>query len=383
MPMPSPITTIEGVPQGGRSLRERFARQASARGYDADAAQDAALARLEALRERVLESAPPSALRRWLRRLGARQTIPAGTRGVYLYGSVGRGKTALMDLFFESLPPPIRQRSHFHHFMRDVHERLRRLRYRRSPLEALARMLAARTRVLCLDELYVGDIADAMILGALFEALLREGVWLVITSNLAPKDLYLDGLQRSRFLPTIELLESKLELCPLEGGTDYRLRQLQRVPIYLDSRAPETASRLQALFNELAGEHGETHTELRILGRTLHAVACRADVAWFEFAVLCESSRSQNDYVDIAQEFRTILLSGVPVFSEPEQDDAARRFIALIDELYDQGTKLVVSAAAAPADLYRSGRLEASFRRTSSRLIEMQTPAYLARARRG
>ena len=381
--MPSPINTPETAPAAGASLRERFAREAAARGYDADAAQSVALARLDALRVRLLGSARAGILERWWQRLRRRRPMPAGTRGLYLYGSVGRGKTMLMDLFYDSLPPAGRQRSHFHHFMRDVHEQLRRLRHRRAPLEALARALAARLRVLCLDELYVGDIADAMILGTLFEALLREGVWLVITSNLAPEELYRDGLQRSRFLPTIALLERELELCSIEGSTDYRLRQLQRVPIYLDSGAPETAARLQGLFNELAGDHGETVTELRVLGRTLRAVRCRADVAWFEFGVLCEGSRSQNDYADIAQEFRTVIVSNVPVFRDPEQDDAARRFIALVDEFYDQATKLVVSAAAAPADLYRSGRLQASFRRTASRLVEMQTSAYLARTRRG
>jgi cell division protein ZapE len=235
---------------------------------------------------------------------------------------------------------------------------------------------------LCLDELYVSDIADAMILGALFEALLRQGVWLVITSNQAPADLYKDGLQRSRFLPTIALLERELEQCPLAGGLDYRLRQLQRAPIYLDSNAADTDARLQRLFAQLEGEHAESRQSLSILGRTLPVVRCRGDVAWFEFEVLCEGSRSQNDYADLAQEFRTIMLSHVPVFSAPEQDDAARRFIALVDEFYDQGTKLIVTAAAPPQELYRADRLAAAFQRTASRLVEMQTPAYLARARR-
>jgi cell division protein ZapE len=243
--------------------------------------------------------------------------------------------------------------------------------------------LAAQARVLCLDELYVSDIADAMILGALFEAMLRHDVLLVITSNRAPHELYRDGLQRSRFLPTIALLERELEQCSLDGGVDYRLRQLQRAPIYLDSRAPDSRARLLRLYTELAGEHGESRTELRILGRTLRAVRCRGDVVWFDFDTLCEGSRSQNDYADLAQEFRTVLVSEVPVFSAPEHDDAARRFIALVDEFYDQGTKLVLSAAAAPSELYRLGRLQLEFQRTASRLVEMQTRAYLARARRG
>jgi len=221
-----------------------------------------------------------------------------------------------------------------------------------------------------------------MILAGLFEALLRHGVLLVITSNQAPHELYRDGLQRSRFLPTIELLEHRLVQCSLDGGADYRLRQLQRVPIYLDSRDPDSTARLQRLFTELSGESGRSRTEVVILGRSVAAVRCRADVVWFDFQTLCAGTRSQNDYVDLAQEFRTVLLSDVPVFSTPEQDDAARRFIALVDEFYDQGTKLVLSAAAAPAELYRGGRLELEFQRTSSRLVEMQSAAYLARSRR-
>jgi len=370
-------------PRAMPELSERYEREAAARGYDPDPAQQAALARLEALRARVLAAPAGGLLGRWARRLAGARAQPAGDRGIYLYGGVGRGKTMLMDLFFDSLPPDAQaQRSHFHHFMREVHDRLRGMRRRRAPLEAVARELAAQVRVLCLDELYVSDIADAMILGALFEALLRQGAWLVITSNQAPAGLYKDGLQRSRFLPTIALLERELEQCPLTGAQDYRLRQLQREPIYLDSNARDSEERLQRLFATLAGEHGETRQSLSILGRTLPVVRCRGDVAWFEFDVLCEGSRSQNDYVDLAQEFRTIMLSHVPIFSAPEQDDAARRFIALVDEFYDQGTKLILTAAAPPQELYRGQRLAAGFQRTASRLVEMQTPAYLARPRR-
>jgi cell division protein ZapE len=211
---------------------------------------------------------------------------------------------------------------------------------------------------------------------------LRQGVWLVITSNQAPADLYKDGLQRSRFLPTIAMLERELEQFPLAGQQDYRLRQLQRAPIYLDSNASDSQAQLQRLFATLAGEEGDTRQSLSILGRTLPVVRCRGDVAWFEFDVLCEGSRSQNDYADLAQEFRTIMLSHVPIFSAPEQDDAARRFIALVDEFYDQGTKLILTAAAPPQELYRGQRLAAAFQRTASRLVEMQTPVYLARPRR-
>lgn len=365
--------------------------QLLARGFEPDHAQNVALARLEALRLRLLT--PPVA---WWRRIGHRllgrrpdpRTAP-GRSGIYLHGGVGRGKTMLMDLFYDSLPGLPRRRSHFHHFMRDVHERLRQLRRRRAPLELLARELSAQVRLLCLDELYISDIGDAMILGGLFEGLLRHGVALVITSNLAPHELYRGGLQRSRFLATIALLERELERCSLDGGIDYRLRQLQRAPIYLDSAAADTHGSMQRLFSELAGEPaGQRAAEsadtgsLSILGRTLPTLRCRADVVWFDFDVLCGGARSQNDYVELAQEFSTIMLSNVPVFETAEQDDAARRFIALVDQLYDQGTKLVVSAAAPPAALYHQGRLSPEFQRTASRLIEMQTTDYLARERR-
>jgi cell division protein ZapE len=371
---------------GGPSLQQRYQEQLLARGYHGDEAQRAALEPLEALRRQLLRPTRGGFWRRLWPHSGHSRpghASHADLHGVYLFGGVGRGKTMLMDLFYDSLPLAQRRRSHFHHFMRDVHARLRQLGARRAPLEAVARELAAQLRVLCLDELYVSDIADAMILGTLFAALLRLRVVLVITSNLAPHELYRDGLQRSRFLPTIALLQRELQQCALDGGVDYRLRQLQRVPIYLDSRSADSSERLLRLFTELAGDPGESQREIRVLGRTLPVVRCHGDVVWFDFATLCEGSRSQNDYADLAQEFRTVLVSDVPVFTEPAQDDAARRFIALIDEFYDQGTKLALSAAAAPAQLYRAGRLYLEFQRTASRLIEMQTPAYLARARRG
>jgi cell division protein ZapE len=364
------------------ALHERYARELRARSYEPDAAQVAALAPLESLRTRLLERRAGSLWRQLLRRAWPQPPAVAGSGGVYLFGGVGRGKTLLLDLFYDSLPMPQRRRSHFHHFMRDVHQQLARLRTRPDPLAALARELAQQIRVLCLDELYVSDIADAMILGTLFAALLQQGVALVITSNLAPQELYRDGLQRSRFLPTIALLEHELAPCPLDGATDYRLRQLQRVPIYLDSSAAGSHEQMQRLFMQLAAGARGGGTALQLLGRTVHAVGCHADVVWFEFATLCEGNRSQNDYAELAQEFRTVLLSDVPVFDAPERDDAARRFIALIDEFYDQGTKLVVSAAATPALLYRGERLQLAFQRTASRLIEMQTADYLARPRR-
>jgi cell division protein ZapE len=365
------------------SLIDEYQRELGQRGYVADEAQRSAIARLAALRERILCDRTAG----WWARLGKR-FLPAperqrSRRGVYLWGGVGRGKTWLMDLFFDSLPITQRRRSHFHHFMREVHAQLRALAGRREPLDLLARRLARHCRVLCLDELYVSDIADAMLLSGLFQSLLRQGVWMVVTSNVPPRALYADGLQRSRFLPAIELLESELEIVPVDGVIDYRLRALRRRPIYLDSGASDSALQMRQLFEALAGEHGESGATLMIAGRSLPALRRRGDVIWFDFATLCESARSSADYADIAVEFRTVLLSDVPVFSSPEQDNAARRFIALIDEFYDQGVKLVLSAAAAPEALYRAEALQFEFRRSASRLVEMQSEAYLARPHRG
>src|ERR1700722_8950934 len=364
------------------NLRERYLRELGARGYAADAAQSTAVEYLEALRTQLLAEAKQGFGSRLLQMLWPLHARPGERRGLYLWGGVGRGKTWLMDLFYDSVPLRARRRSHFHHFMRDMHEQLRQIGAQREPLELLARRIARRTRLLCLDELYVNDIVDAMLLGGLLPALLRHGVVLVVTSNLAPRELYRDGLQRSRFLPAIAELESKLEVLQLDGGIDYRLRALQRRPIYLDSRGADSSAQLQSMFDELAGDHGDSDAQLRIAGRKLRALRRRGDVVWFSFATLCEGPRSPNDYADIAAAYRTVLLSDVPVFTLPQQDNAARRFIALIDEFYDQGVKLVLSAAAAPEQLYRGELLQFEFRRTASRLLEMQTEASLARPRR-
>ncbi len=358
-------------------LRQLYQRELAARGFTEDAAQSQALSRLQALRDRVMQR--PG----WLQRLRPAQQLLQSPRGIYLWGGVGRGKTWLMDLFYTSLAPLPRTRVHFHHFMRDIHAALQAAGQRREPLEFLARKIGARTRVLCLDELYVSDIADAMILATLFAALLRQGLVLVVTSNAPPAELYRDGLQRSRFLPAIALLQGELEIVHLDGGIDYRLRTLQQHAIYLDQAAPDTPQRLQRLFDEVADELGESDSELTLQGRTLRALRRRGDVVWFDFAPLCEGTRSQLDYVELAQEFNTVIVSGIPVFATAEQDDAARRFIALVDEFYDQGVKLIVTAAAQPARLYQATRLRLEFERTASRLMEMRTADYLARPRRG
>ncbi|HET9106507.1 MAG TPA: cell division protein ZapE [Steroidobacteraceae bacterium] len=368
---------------GAGTLREVYERQIAERGFRADPAQLAVVGRLDALRTRLIcaHNNGRSLRARLLRRLRP-GNVSAPVRGVYLWGPVGRGKTWLMDLFFHSLPFPERRRRHFHRFMHDVHAELKSLRELEDPLEAVAERLAAQARVLCFDELFVSDIADAMILAGLFAGLFRRGVTLVATSNTAPGELYRGGLQRQRFLPAIELIERNVEVVSAGGERDYRLRQLTQAGTYLPSGHAGTDARLRSLFAELSDHAHATDGTVDIEGRPIPVVCQSEGAVWFEFQALCEGPRSQDDYIEIARNYQSVVIANVPVL-DALHEDAARRFIALIDELYDRCVKLVVSAAAPPAQLYRGERLLLEFQRTASRLTEMQSEEYLAREHRG
>ena len=363
-------------------LHRLYAAQAGALGFQADAAQLAAIDKLETLRQRLLraEAATSSVATRLLGglRKSGKQAAP---RGLYLHGGVGRGKTWLMDLFFQSLPFEQRRRTHFHRFMRDVHLQLKGLQKQVDPLKIVAANIARDARVVCFDELYVSDIADAMLLGSLFKHLFEYGVALVVTSNVPPAQLYHDGLQRQRFLPAIALLEKHLEILNVDGGIDYRLRQLTQADIYVASDAPGAVQRLFALFEDLADGPGSEAGAIKVSNRPIAYVRESENVVWFEFAALCEGARSQNDYIEIAREYQSVILANIPVMG-PTNENAARRFIALVDEFYDRAVKLVVSAAARPQALYQGEKLQFEFQRTASRLIEMQTTEYLARQHR-
>ena len=262
--------------------------------------------------------------------------------------------------------------------MREVHAQLAQLKGQREPLAQVAARIARDTRVLCFDELYVTDIADAMILGGLFGGLFRQAVTLVVTSNVPPRRLYHDGLQRARFLPAIRLLERQLEVFRLEGTTDYRLRHLTQAGTYLDALAPDTPARLAALFDALADGGIRDGGFIVIEERPIPVIRASHGAVWFEFAAVCAGPRSQDDYVEIARAYHSVIVSGVPVFG-PTTENEARRFAALVDEFYDRNVNLVLSAAAAPAQLYRGEQLGLLFERTASRLIEMQSEEYLAR----
>jgi cell division protein ZapE len=295
---------------------------------------------------------------------------------------VGRGKTFLVDEFHAELPIAGKRREHFHRFMQEVHAGLRRHRQEPSPLDRVADDVASKARILCVDEFVVGDVADAMILAGLLDALFRRGVTLVATSNLPPSELYRGGLQRARFLPAIALIEKHCRVMELDAGVDYRLRQLERAALYLGPSAGGAEATMAAEFERLADGPGTTDARIEVAGRALRARREAKDVVWFSFPELCEGPRSAADYIEIARCYHTVFLSGVPVMGRAD-DDAARRFVILVDELYDRGVKLLVSAAAdEPADLYRGERLAFEFRRAASRLHEMQGRKYLARPHR-
>jgi cell division protein ZapE len=358
------------------SVSGRLSGEIAAGRLEFDAAQRDAATQLDRLSETLGEDSLADKLRtrfRWLP--GAPPKPPP--RGLYLWGGVGRGKTLLMNWFYESLRTTQRERNHFYRFMRQVHAELRSIARREQPLEIVAQHLAERARVICLDEFFVSDVADAMLLAGLIEGLFRRGVTLVVTSNSAPQELYPGGLQRQRFLPAIELLKTHLDVVHLDGAIDYRLRRLEQAPTYFDSALPGTGDQLRARFAALAGESAAGCTILNVEDRPVTAIAVGEGIVWFEFAELCEGPRGQNDYIEIARMYSTVFVSHIPEFTY-EDENAARRFIMLIDEFYDRGVKIVVSAAAPPAALYRGERLQAEFQRAASRLVEMQSQQYLA-----
>ena len=350
---------------------ERLSGIARAHGFELDAAQRGAadaFARLS--RDLSAAQAEPRGL---LARFRRRPPI----RGIYLWGPVGRGKSFLMDAFFEAAPTPRKQRVHFHRFMQHIHHELRILQGQDEPLRTVAQRVAQDASLLCLDEFHVVDIGDAMLMRGLLEGLEHVGIALVTTSNQHPDQLYLHGLQRGQFLPAIEHIKRHMEVVELAGTHDYRLRALEQAGVY-HSPLGEAAEQAQgAAFEAVAGESGQGDVMLEIEGRAFLARRAAAGVAWFDFAQLCLGPRGTADYIELARRYHTILVSGVPRF-EPRMGDAMRRFTWLVDEFYDRRVKLIVSAAASPAALYEAVPARPEIERTVSRLIEMQTSRYLS-----
>ena len=340
-----------------------------------DPAQAALVEELDRVHRSLLARRDGGLLARLARRFGG-ESEPV--RGLYVWGGVGRGKTHLVDLFHRASGLDPKLRIHFHRFMQHVHGELNALPDREDPLEIVAARIAKRARVLCFDEFHVSDITDAMILGRLLAGLFERGVTLVATSNIEPSRLYADGLQRERFLPAIDLLERHTKVVRLDGGTDYRLRTLERARTWYAPLGPEAEVGLAECFRALAPDHVVDGGALTILGRTVPAVRHAGGVAWFDFETLCEGPRSVADYIEIARNFHSVVLGGVPALDD-DRRDPVRRFIHLVDELYDRNVNLIVSAVTSPDRLYRGQKLVEPFRRTRSRLVEMQSTAYLGR----
>lgn len=359
---------------GALSPSARYAEGVARGDWLQDPAQHNALCALDRIHAALLQPLPGRGL--WQRLFA--QPTPADIPGLYLWGGVGRGKTFLIDLFFNGLPIAEKQRTHFHRFMRDVHARLREHAGQRDPLAAIAHEWRSQLRVLVLDEFFVSDIGDAMLLSRLLERLFAEGVLLITTSNAAPTELYKDGLQRARFLPAIDLITQHCEVIELISDTDYRLRALTRSPVYRTALDEDADNWLNQRWHELGGDDAHRNAGIVIDGRRIPVRARNSGLCWFDFDALCEGPRGTADYIEIAREFHTLLLGGVHVF-DSSRDDAARRFVNLVDELYDRHVNLVCTAEAPPTALYTGERLTGAFERTASRLIEMQSTDYLLR----
>lgn len=353
-------------------IRTAYAASLLQEGHQHDSAQQAVVEALADIQQQLLaQSGTFSSIRKFL----GKSTKPV--RGMYLWGTVGRGKTFLMDLFFDTLPIREKKRLHFHRMMHDVHDRLKKLTNTSNPLDKVAADIARDTRVLCFDEFYVSDIADAMLLGRLLGHLLQRGVTIIATSNVAPADLYRHGLQRDRFLPAITLLMEHTDVTELAGNTDYRLRLLEQAGTYHVPPGQSADICMHRYFDEVSPGHVVENAVIDIFGRRIQSARCGEGVAWFEFPAICDGPRNQNDYIEVARLYQAVIIANVPGFHNGN-NDAARRFIALVDEFYDRRVKLIISATTPIEGLYTGERLKFEFQRTQSRLIEMQSKQYLA-----
>ncbi|MFT4767981.1 MAG: cell division protein ZapE [Glaciecola sp.] len=355
---------------------QRYQEDLKSDDFSHDAAQEAAVRRLQDLYDRVVDrhAQNKSLSGRLVRRF--RRTVQP-ERGLYFWGGVGRGKTYLMDAFYESLPFEKKLRVHFHRFMQRVHRELSEFEGEKNPIELLGERLAAEAEIICFDEFFVSDIADAMILAKFLEAIFQRGITLVATSNIAPDGLYANGLQRARFLPAIALVKQHTEVLTVDAGIDYRLRTLEQAQLYHHPLGDAAHASLVDSFQRLAPDAIQHWQRIEINGRYLTCRCLADDVAWFEFSELCDGPRSQNDYIELAREFHAVILSDVPKMTAA-QDDQCRRFINLVDEFYDRSVKLVIAAEVPASELYSGTRLTFEFARTESRLFEMQSHDYLA-----
>ena len=353
-------------------IRSAFAKLQETQNFTADPEQERIVDRLAELQRRAQDA--PGSMQRILQKLGATRGEPV--RGLYLWGGVGRGKTFLMDLFYRTLDVEAKRRIHFHRIMREAHERMQALGNVENPLDRVADELAAQARVLCFDEFFVNDIGDAMVLAGLLRGLFERQVMLIATSNTPPADLYAGGLQRERFLPAIELLEAHTDVVEMDSGIDYRLRLLEQAGTYLTPPDDAADERLREIFDNVARGSASNSRQITVLGRDIDTVRAAKGVVWFRFDAICDGPRSQNDYIEIARWYQTVIVSSIPIL-DARADNQTRRFISLVDEFYDRRVKLVVSAMTPANELYQGEKLAFEFQRTASRLIEMQSSDYL------
>ncbi|MCW5736162.1 MAG: AFG1 family ATPase [Enhydrobacter sp.] len=376
------------TPSTGKGPVANLAARRAAGQVRADPVQEKIVARLQAIHEQLAAMAPAPAQQGFWARLGfgAAAKPPAGPHGLYIWGPVGRGKSMLMDLFFDDAPVAQKRRVHFHEFMLEVHDRLHRRREelagRGAPPEAdtivpIAKAIARETRLLCFDEFQVTNIADAMILGRLFETLFEEGLTVIATSNRAPDDLYKNGLQRDRFLPFIELLKQRLEILELGGGRDYRMDRIRELDVYLTPLGAWAAAKLDEAFRTLSGGADGEPRVLRTQGRDVPVPRAAPGVAMADYMDWCARPMGAADFLCIADKFHTVIMADIPKMG-PDSQDKAARFVTMIDSFYERKVKFICSAAATPDKLYTEGDGAFEFQRTVSRLMEMQSPEYLA-----
>jgi cell division protein ZapE len=354
---------------------EKYQQDLQRDDFQYDAAQENAVRHLQRLYDDVVNQ--PEQPQGFFSRLFNRQPKQKIT-GLYFWGGVGRGKTYLVDTFYEALPTDRKMRVHFHRFMHRVHDELKKLKEVKDPLEIVADIFKKETDIICFDEFFVQDITDAMLLGGLMQALFARDIILVATSNIVPDELYRNGLQRARFLPAIALVKENTEIVNVDSGIDYRLRTLEQAEIFHSPLDEQADKNLFEYFDKLSPEQGKLDEAIEIEGRLIKTRKVADSIVMFDFTQICETARSQLDYMEISRIYNTVILSNVKQMGQ-QNDDAARRFIALVDEFYERNVTLIISAASPITELYTDGTLNFEFGRCISRLQEMQSHEYLKR----